>query len=287
MEILVLGGTRFFGVHVVENLVQKGHMVTVATRGNKKDTFQNQVSRIIVDHMNYEQMKQVFQGKKYDVVYDNIAYCSNDIKYALDSINCDKYILMSSTSVYDLKWDVKEDDFNPKNYNYKWTDRPQQDYKEGKRYAEAALIEHYAAMKSTMVRYPFVIGRDDYTNRLFFYVEHVMKEIPMHIDNVNCQMGFISSEDAGRFLAFLADKSITGAINGCSNGTISLSEIFSYIEEKTGKTAIINFDGEEAPYNSTCDYSINTDQAKEAGFIFSDLKEWIYDLLDYYIKNIK
>ncbi len=286
MEILVLGGTRFFGVHIVENLVQNGHTVTVATRGNKKSTFQDKVSHIIVDHLNYEQMKQVFQGKKYDVVYDNIAYCPNDIKYTLDSINCEKYIFMSSTSVYDLKWDVKEDDFNSRDYNYKWTDRSQQNYKEGKRCAEAALTEHYADMKSTMVRYPFVIGRDDYTKRLFFYVEHVMKEIPMHIDNVNCQMGFISSEDAGRFLAFLADKHIIGAINGCSNGTISLREIINYIEKKTGKTAIINSDGEEAPYNSTGDYSINTNQAKEAGFIFTDLKEWIYDLLNYYIKII-
>ncbi|MBX4261572.1 hypothetical protein KTC96_02520 [Clostridium estertheticum] len=51
---------------------------------------------------------------------------------------------------------------------------------------------------------PFVIGIDDYTNRVLFYVEHIVKEIPMFIDNIDNQMGFISSADAGKFLSFLA-----------------------------------------------------------------------------------
>ncbi|MGH4123418.1 MAG: NAD-dependent epimerase/dehydratase family protein [Clostridium sp.] len=35
MNILVLGGTRFFGVHLVDNLLKNGHQVTIANRGNK------------------------------------------------------------------------------------------------------------------------------------------------------------------------------------------------------------------------------------------------------------
>ena len=32
-KVLVIGGTRFFGKHLVEKLVQQGHDVTIATRG--------------------------------------------------------------------------------------------------------------------------------------------------------------------------------------------------------------------------------------------------------------
>jgi len=31
----------------------------------------------------------------FDVVIDKIAYCSNDIRYVMDYVDCDKYIYMS------------------------------------------------------------------------------------------------------------------------------------------------------------------------------------------------
>ena len=37
MKILVIGGTRFFGIHMVRELLAQGHAVTIATRGNVKD----------------------------------------------------------------------------------------------------------------------------------------------------------------------------------------------------------------------------------------------------------
>lgn len=45
--------------------------------------------------------------------------------------------------------------------------------------------------------------------------------------------------------------------------------------------------GEEAPYNGEPEYSINTEAAEGLGFRFSILKDWIYDLLDYYIKEVE
>ena len=96
MNILVLGGTRFFGVHLVRELIKQGHKVTIATRGNKVDEFGDRVNRIKVDHANFIEMKNAFLNKKYDVVYDDIAYASLDVKYALETIKCDKYIMVST-----------------------------------------------------------------------------------------------------------------------------------------------------------------------------------------------
>ena len=86
MDILVLGGTRFFGIPMVNELISKGHDITIATRQNARDDFGDKVKRIKVERTDAESMKRAFDGKYYDVVIDKIAYCSYDIKYAMDAL---------------------------------------------------------------------------------------------------------------------------------------------------------------------------------------------------------
>ena len=314
MKILVLGGTRFFGIHMVEDLLDAGHEVTIATRGNAKDSFGERVKRIIVERTSAESMKRALQEKHFDVVIDKLAYCSNDIRIAMDTIDCDRYIHMSSTAVYNpKKLDTMEEDFNGQERPVIWCNRPDFPYDEIKRQAEYALWQEYSDRNWLAVRYPVVLGKDDYTNRLKFYVDHVISGTPMYIDNIDYQMSYIRSDEAGRFMAYLVDKDISGvfngaynevyngAFNGASDGTISLREIINYVEERTGKQAVLgkadkkdesvyesDTDMEpqvvdKAPYNGDTEFSINTSKAKELGFEFSDIKDWIYDLLDYYI----
>lgn len=288
MNILVIGGTRFFGIHMVEQLLATGHEVTVATRGNAADPFAERVKRIQVDRTDRESMKRAFAGRHFDVVFDNIAYSSNDIKNAMETLDFDKYIYMSTTAVYEPKHtDTKEEEFDALHKKLEWCNRFDYPYDVTKRQAECALLQKYAHKNWTAVRYPFVIGEDDYTKRLKFYIEHVMKEAPMYIDNVDAQMGFIRSDEAGKFLAFLADKEFCGAVNGSSGGTISMQEIIDYVEKRTGKRAALDDKGEAAPYNGEFAYSINTEKARQLGFVFSELKDWIYELVDHYIEEIK
>ena len=288
MNILVIGGTRFFGIHMVEELLKMGHDITIATRGQASDSFGDRVKRIIIERTNEDSIRNAFKEKHYDVVIDKIAYCSNDIKYAMENISCDKYIYMSSTSVYAPKhMDTLETDFDGYSNDFVWCDRMAFPYEGIKRQAEYALWQKYQDKKWLAVRYPFTIGKDDYTKRLLFYVEHTMKSIPMNIDNLDYQMGYIRSDEAGKFIAFLVDQDVDGAINGSSEGTISIKEIIDYVEKKTGTKAIIDKEGDEAPYNGEPEYSINTEKANALGFRFSRLNDWIYELLDYYIELVK
>jgi len=288
MKILVIGGTRFFGIHMVNELLAQGHDITIATRGVAKDPYCDKVKRIYMERTNEESVRQALFGTHYDVVIDKIAYCSNDVKYVMDVVDCDKYIEMSSTSVYDPKhMNTVETDFDAVSKELIWCDRSAFSYEEIKRQAECALWQAYPERNWITVRYPFAVGKDDYTKRLLFYVEHVMKSIPMYIDNLDCQMSFIRSDEAGKFMTYLVDKDFKGAINGSAEGTVSLREIIDYVEKKMGAKAILVADGEKAPYNGEPAYSINTDKAKELGFRFSVLKDWIYELLDYYIYSLR
>ncbi len=98
-------------------------------------------------------------------------------------------------------------------------------------------------------------------------------------------MNFIHSKEAGRFLAWLADSDFKGCINATSYGSVSLTDIISYVEGKTNRRAIFAVEGDEAPYNGTPEYSMDLSKAVERGFIFSELDRWIYNLLDLYINN--
>ena len=284
MNALVVGGTRFFGVHTVNALIDMGYDVTIATRGITKDNFGDAVERIVLDRTDPESIKAALSGRHFDICIDKIAYCSNDIKNLLDVLDCDRYIYMSSCSVYEKeKMNTLEEEFDPMTHELKWYNREDAGYDAIKRSAEAALWQKYGDRDFVSVRYPYVVGEDDYTRRLMFYVEHTMKGIPMHVDNLDEQIGFINSEEAGEFMAHLVEADISGAVNGCSTGTVSLREIIEYVEEKTGTKAVFNVKGDQAPYNGSTEYSINTDKAEESGYIFSDLFDWLWELLDYYI----
>lgn len=286
--MLVLGGTRYFGVHLVTALIKYGYEVTIATRGKAHDSFTSQVKRKYLDRYDSDSIRNAILGTRYDVVYDNLAYASNDVKCLMDSLTCEKYVMVSSAAVYrQKKINTIESDFSPEMEKLKWCNRGDFSYDETKRQAECALFQKYTGQESIAVRYPFVIGEDDYTGRLLFYVEHVIKGLPMNIDNLNQKLGFIQSNEAGDFLAHLSLVKSNGPINGCSKGIISVGEIIKYIEQKCNAKAVCNSNGDAAPYNGESEYSLNTDKAERTGYIFSCLEDWIYELLDFYIKRVK
>ncbi len=288
MNILVTGGTRFFGIPMVNALLDAGHEITIASRGRAADPFGSRVRRIICDRNDAGSLLSALGGCHYDVVIDKIAYCSNDIRRLLDVVRCERYILMSTTAVYRPKViDTTEDAYCGATQPLVWCERPDFPYDEVKRQAENALCQCYGDRNWTAVRYPVVLGADDYTNRLRFYVENTISGTPMHIDNLNCQMSYIRSLEAGRFLAFLAESTCSGPVNGASSGTISPSRIVRYVEEKTGRKAVLSTNGSPAPYNGEPEFSINTDRASALGFEFSRLHDWIYELLDFYIDQTR
>ena len=84
MKILVLGGTKFAGIHLVNELLSNGHEVTIATRGKTQDSFGDSVKRKVIERQNHDSLFAAFNNEFYDVVVDNLAYCSNDVRVLLD-----------------------------------------------------------------------------------------------------------------------------------------------------------------------------------------------------------
>ncbi len=103
---------------------------------------------------------------------------------------------------------------------------------EKKRSVEGDLSQKYS-QNSAFVRFPYVVGIDDYTKRLSFYIQSVCQKKAMFIDTLSHQMSFIDSKEAGKFLAFLGTSSFTGPVNAAAKGTLS-PEILAYVSKETG-----------------------------------------------------
>ena len=290
MKILVFGGTRFFGVKLVDKLLEKGHDVTIATRGLAKDHFGNRVKRLVVDRGDAEGLAQIFRAEEYDCIFDNICYCSADVKRLLDVAKCKRYVMTSTMSVYPAAvWgpDMNEADFDPVQYPLKWLERPDAPYDEIKRQAEAALFQKYPKVQAAAVRFPFVIGKEDYTKRLYFYVEHTVKQLPMAVEKAEAKFSFIEAEEAASFLLWLIESEETGIFNAANTQTVSMSQILHFVEKKTGKQAVLSENGELAPYNGTSEYSLDCSKAQRRGFVFKTLDSFLPELLEFYVEQVK
>lgn len=58
MKILVIGGTRYFGIHMVNELLSAGYDVTIATRGNASDFFGDKVKRIFLERTKKDSVRE-------------------------------------------------------------------------------------------------------------------------------------------------------------------------------------------------------------------------------------
>lgn len=269
-KVLVLGGTRFFGKHSVEALLQDGHDVTIATRGITEDSFGSAVKRLIVDREDEEQLTEHLEDKSYDIVYDNLCYSSNAANIICKVLEgkTKKYIMTSSMAVYEPALNLSEEEFNPFEYEIAYGDRNDFSYSEGKRLAEAVLFQK-ATFPVVAVRFPVVIGENDYTKRLQFYVEHIVRQEPVAVNHLGGELSFIHEEEAGQFLAWCGTESIEGPINACSHGVISTGEIIHFIEENTGIKALLQEVGDHvAPYNELINCTLHNGKANELGFPF-------------------
>ena len=282
MKILVVGGTRYFGIPMVNALLHNGHEITIATRGNSKPNFYGSVEYVVVDRMSSASVKEALGGRHFDLIIDKIAYSSNDVKALLENVSCDRYIQMSTCSVYPKEHaDITEDEFKPEEYELHWIDRIE-NYEETKRQAERAVFEFMNPDNISFVRYPIVMGENDYTGRLDFYIEHIRDQKPMIIDDIDTKMAFIYEKDAGDFIAYHAEHFVPGPINGCSKEAVKISDIIEYIEKRLGKKAVISQTGDNAPYNGIEDtLSFSTEKAESIGYRFRELKEWLYPLIDF------
>lgn len=282
---LVFGGTRFFGVNLVEALLEKGIKVTVATRQNSGDPFGDKVERLKVDRFDKASVENAVKDKEWDVVFDQLCFSSNDAEIIAQALvgKMKRYVFTSTLSVYDYGVNMDEEVFDPYSYELKMVDRQEVSYQEGKRQAEA-----YFFQKSTVpvvaMRIPIVLGEHDYTERLLHYVNSAKEGKQVYFPNLEAEMCFVHQKEAGEFLTWVADIDFTGPINVCANGFITMGELVKLISDKTGHELAVTSEQLESPYAITETWTLSNKRAENHGFQFTNLQDWLPGLITYLAK---
>ena len=71
MKVLVIGGTLFIGRQLVKQLCEAGHDVAVLHRKAEHD-LPRRVENLMADRNDAESVRQALDGRRFDVVYDNV-----------------------------------------------------------------------------------------------------------------------------------------------------------------------------------------------------------------------
>src|SRR3979411_1354023 len=99
MKLLILGGTRFVGRHLVTAALARGAEITLFNRGNHPSAALKHVETIYGDRNN-DLAK--LQGRRWDGVVDTCGYLPRTVRAAVEILShlVDRYVFISSLSVY-------------------------------------------------------------------------------------------------------------------------------------------------------------------------------------------
>ena len=102
MDILILGGTRFVGRHIVEAFAAAGHRVTVLTRGQSEADLPSGVERLTGDRDAADGGMAALAGRRWDTCVDVSGYQPRQVRASTGALRgrVGGYVFVSTVSVY-------------------------------------------------------------------------------------------------------------------------------------------------------------------------------------------
>lgn len=242
IHVLVIGGTKFFGKAIVDDLLNDGHEVTLFSRGNNRPPFFDAINHVSGDRNDADDFKTKLTHQTFDAVIDNIAFTADDVRAALNAFagNAGRYIFTSSAAVYytgEMTMPVAEDDVNfafqpPAGEE----DAPLWRYTLGKLEAERVLLDQ-DDLEYTIIRPPIVLGPEDPSLRGYFYFQRLLDERPIILTNGGVQSFRLAySRDLSRgYLRALASERAENAIYNLNQSEIiQLTDLIETSAEALG-----------------------------------------------------
>jgi len=217
LRILVLGGTRFIGLHMTALALQRGHTLTFFNRGKTKADRYPEVERIKGDR---DGQIDGLKNREWDVVIDNSGYVPRHVRLTAELLapKVRQYVFTSSISVYP-DFSVPRDEKSPVG---KLADETIEKV-DGETYGPLKALCEQAAEKAmpgrtTIIRPGLIVGPDDNTDRFTWWParaarggEFIAPGAPQDPFQV------IDVRDLAAFAIKAAEENTTGTYNLVSN----------------------------------------------------------------------
>jgi 2'-hydroxyisoflavone reductase len=217
LRILILGGTRFIGLHMTALALERGHAITFFNRGKTKTDRFPEIERIKGDR-NGE--IDGLKDRDWDVVIDNSGYVPRHVKLSAELLapRVKQYVFVSSISVYP-NFSVPRDESSPVG---KLEDETVEKV-DGDTYGPLKALceqaaEHALPGRTTVIRPGLIVGPDDNTDRFTYWParaarggEFIAPGSPKDAFQI------IDARDLAAFTLNAVENNFTGVYNLVSN----------------------------------------------------------------------
>lgn len=214
MRILVIGGTRFLGRHLVEAALKRNHDVTLFNRGKTNANLFPSVTKLRGDR---DSDLSALQGKTWDVVVDTCGYVPRVVSASAQALarSTSLYVFISSISVYA--------DFNSSaiNESSPVATMPDETVEEvtNETYGPLKVLCERAAEKAMPgrvlhIRPGYIVGPHDPTDRFTYWPYRVAQGGEVAVPgSPEAPMQFIDVRDLTEWLVRMSEGSKTGPYN--------------------------------------------------------------------------
>jgi UDP-glucose 4-epimerase len=215
MRVIVLGGTRFIGRALVEDLTRAGHQLLVVHRGQTEPADAPAADHLHVDRASLSERDRDLRTFNPEALVDCRALTRADADAALKAIPGGlRLVVLSSIDVYraydSFRAGVQTDPVplderaptRPERFPYRDSDPGLRDYE------KLDVEEAYLAEGATILRLPMVYGERDYQRREEFVLRRVRagrRRIPSGPGNWLTCLGYVGEIARGIRLALESD----------------------------------------------------------------------------------
>lgn len=212
MKILLIGGTRFVGRYLAEDLLGRGHQLTLFHRGETNPGLFPEVDRVLGDRRTDLDR---LGGRSWDVVVDTCGYVAEDVQPSVELFvdKVGQYVFVSSAAVYEPTTTMGIDEGSPVQ------DGPEPpnpvvwwhtDYARNKVRCEGIVLDAFGASRSLIIRPGMIMGPHDPVWYFPYWVVRMLRggEVLAPGDG-NQPLQFIDARDLASFTGGLIDRSIS------------------------------------------------------------------------------
>lgn len=215
-NLLIIGGTKFLGRHLVDAALKRGHSVTLFNRGlTNPGLFENSSAQSKIEEVLGDRSTDLarLKERKFDAVIDTCGYKADDILSATQALgeNVGSYIFISSISVYETKLGEPIDEASPL---VRQPVPPEEDnYATLKALCETTLVSELPE-SHLIIRPGLIVGPFDPSDRFTYWIRRARQGGNILAPGrAQRQVQYIDARDLAEWIIILAEEKQKGVFS--------------------------------------------------------------------------
>ncbi len=239
MRILIIGGTRFLGRHLVEAALERSHDVTLFNRGKSNPDLFPRLETILGDR---EQDVDKLNGRIWDAVIDVAGYLPRIVRLSAEVLkeNVARYVFISTISVYRDFKKIGIDESYPVGTleNETVEEITGETYGPLKALCERVVQDIYG-VRALIVRPGLIVGPHDPTDRFTYWPVRVVRGGDVLApQGMEARIQIIDVRDLADFIIKLIQDNASGVYNATGPAyELTIGKLLEVSKQVTGSDA--------------------------------------------------